>query len=153
MDSITKVISGKTWRFEKIPAVLAKDLLDKEVFDLRQYISARYNGSWTPLDNDEFINEVVPDWEVLVKLDNEIYGFNYGFLKIWKPTRVPSKMQSPVTAIECKHVDSLFSTLISNNIATYLELKTVYSLEDAFKLLEVLTVSKINEFNSYEASK
>lgn len=46
-----------------------------------------------------------------------------------------------------KNVSKLIGTLISKRLATLHELKTVYDLEDAYNLLEVLLVDESNVNN------
>ncbi len=153
MDHKIETIAGLEWRFEKISAISAKAKLDEPEPNLRRYISVCYNGQWIPLDNNDVIRKYVPDWETLLELENRISEYNYGFLRDWQPRKIPDKMVANYRQVDCKHMDGLFMSIITNNLATLHELKTMYSLEDAFLLLEVNTVSKINEFNANEAAK
>jgi hypothetical protein len=55
--------------------------------------------------------------------------------------------------VEYPNVDPLIGTLVSNKMATLHELKTVYTLDDAYDLFEILSVSRYNEFLAIEDAK
>lgn len=138
---------------KKIPAIAAKELLDGgsltlNLNALRLWIEV--NG--LPL-TDEVIVAKVSDWEVLARLEIECYEYNYGFLRTWTPQQVPAAMAATYFVAESNHVDAIVSALVSNELATYKELRDEYSLEEAFKLLDVLSVKRINEFRAQEAAK
>ena len=50
-------------------------------------------------------------------------------------------------------MDSLIGQLVASGAATLNELKTVYSLEDAFLMWEAVIVPKYNEYAAIEAVK
>lgn len=52
--------------------------------------------------------------------------------------------------MECPNVDSLIAVLVANKYASLHELKTVYTLEDAYDLFEILAVTRYNEFLAVE---
>jgi hypothetical protein len=47
-------------------------------------------------------------------------------------------------------VDELIGTIIANGKATLYELQTVYTLEDAHDLFEIIAVTRYNEFLAIE---
>lgn len=138
---------------KKIPAITAKELLDNGS------IAEKLNALriWVEIDGlpltDEVITARVADWEILSKLEVACYEYNYGFLRNWKPQLIPAEMAATYFVAESNHVDSIVSALVSNELATYKELRDEYSLEEAFKLLDVLAVKRINEFRAREAAK
>ena len=52
--------------------------------------------------------------------------------------------------MEYPNVDALIGTLVANKYATLQELKTVYTLEDAYDLFEILAVTRHNEYLAIE---
>lgn len=147
--------NGMKFRLRAMPAVEAKSLLDIPPEERRvvQYADISVNGTWVPFENDATIDAHLPHWESLVWLESQVMEHNFGFLSEWEPTRLPAGMASSYNAVSPKYVDGLFVSLISGGMAKYGELCSEYSLEDAFRLLEVLTISKINEFLARESMK
>lgn len=150
-------IDGLEFRFTKIPAIPARELLSGMVADfdvLRPYVEIATAEGWIILDNKPAIEKYVKSWETLTAVELFAYEYNYGFLAKWKPTPLPAKMEeSSYRVAETKNVDAAVAALITNGMANYEQLRDSYSLEEAFKLLDVLTVKKINEFRAAEASK
>lgn len=146
-----KTVNGFT--IKKIPAIAAKELLDSSAL----LVNLNALRLWVEIDGlpltDEVIVAKVTDWEVLAKLEIECYEYNYGFLRTWKPQQIPAAMAATYFVAESNHVDAIVSALVSNELATYKELRDEYSLEEAFKLLDVLSVKRINEFRAQEAAK
>lgn len=153
----TYSIDDCEFRFTKIPAIAARELLSSMQTDfevLRPYIEIATNNGWVVLDNKHVIEKCIASWETLTAAELFAYDYNYGFLATWKPTPLPPKMEeSSYRVAETKNVDAAVSALITNGMANYEQLRDSYSLEEAFKLLDVLTVKKINEFRAAEASK
>jgi hypothetical protein len=146
-----KIVDGFTIR--KIPAITAKELLDSGTLSINlSALRIWIEIGGLPL-TDEVILAKVADWEVLSKLEVACYEYNYGFLRTWDPQQIPSAMAATYFVAESRHVDAIVSALVSNELATYKELRDEYSLEEAFKLLDVLAVKRINEFRAREAAK
>lgn len=137
---------GMRWRISKIPAWFAKT----ETPDLMSCVSVWADDKWVLLDSPDLIDLHVPSWEIMSELEYASLDFNYGFLKTWKPIRMPNGMGSGRPVVSCRHIDPIFSALISSKYATLHEMKTIYSLEDVFMMVEVLTVHNINEYNAME---
>jgi len=144
------IIKGVKYTLRKLPAVQAKRVLD-ERDEMAVIASVEVDG--VSLENEELIDKYLPDWEVLEELIGLCSLFNFGFLEGWKPVRFPAAMAGNYNATECRYIDPIFSSLISTNAATLLELKQDYTLEEAFQLLEVLTVTRVNEYKAREAAK
>jgi hypothetical protein len=149
LASKTVEIRGVRYTIRKLPAVAAKTIIDNKD-DLAVLSSVEVRG--IPLDNEELIDELLPDWEVMGELIDIAAHYNFSFLEGWRPIRFPASMAGNYNASECRYIDPIFSTLISSSSATLLELKQDYSLEEAFQLLEVLTVARVNEYKAREAS-
>lgn len=55
--------------------------------------------------------------------------------------------------VDFKNVNSFLAAIISNGKATLHELKTIYTVEDAYIMWEIIAVCKYNEFVAIENSK
>ena len=55
--------------------------------------------------------------------------------------------------MDYKNLDGFIGAIIANDKATLNELRTIYSLEDAFLMWEVIAVTKYNEYLAIEYSK
>jgi hypothetical protein len=150
-------IEGKSYRLLVVPAVSARAFLEAELANgmacLHRFIEAQVGGVWTPLDTKEKVETLVDSWEILAELEVRAYEFNYGFLKTWKPASVPAGMLAKHRVLDSKNVDPVIAAVIMSGLATYQELRDEYSLEEAFKILDVVTVSKINDYRAMEAAK
>lgn len=151
-----KLIQGTPFKFELIPAIAARELLAKmegDLSKLRPYIAVEADGKWVKLNSDKLVEMYVPSWETLSLAEQEAYELNFGFLASWQPHHVPDEMKATKYAVaESKNVDPSVSALVSNGMATYLELRDSLSLEEMFKLLDILTVKRINEYRSQKAA-
>jgi len=56
-------------------------------------------------------------------------------------------------SMDFPNVDQLIGFIVANKQATLHELKTIYSLEDAYDLYEIIAVSRYNEFLAIENAK
>lgn len=61
--------------------------------------------------------------------------------------------QANINFMQCVNVPIPISVLITNKMATYHELDSVYSLEDEWNMLEILQVSRYNENKLMEHSR
>lgn len=55
--------------------------------------------------------------------------------------------------MDFQNVDGLCGSIVAANKATLRELMTVYTLEEAFILWEIIAVTKHNEYLAYEHAK
>lgn len=55
--------------------------------------------------------------------------------------------------MDFKNIDGFIAAIVADGKATLNELKTIYSLEDAFKMWEVITVTRYNEHLAMEHAK
>lgn len=151
-------IQGVSLKLVKIPAIAARQLLNSmgdNLSVLRPYIAVKSDSNeWHTLDSVTAVNSWLNSWEVLSLAEAEAYEYNYSFLASWKPFAVPSQMATTKYVVaESKHVDPMVAALVTAGFASYLELRDTLSLEEAFKLMDVLTVKKINEFRAAESNK
>jgi hypothetical protein len=52
-----------------------------------------------------------------------------------------------------KNIDGFFGTIIASGKATLHELRTIYTLEDAFLIWEAVVIPKYNEYMAAEEAK
>jgi len=55
--------------------------------------------------------------------------------------------------VDFKNVDGFIGAIVSSGKATLNELKTIYTLEEAFDLWEIIAVTKYNEYLAIEHGK
>lgn len=149
-------IGDTTFRFLKIPSIPARVVMNsmqKELDCLRPFIQIETPQGWLSLDDDSVVKKYVDNWEDLTNAEVEAYDYNFGFLTTWKSQRIPHKMTKVKYVVaESANMDPATAALINHGMATYEQLRDKYSLEEAFKLLDVLTVKKLNEFRASEAN-
>ena len=56
-------------------------------------------------------------------------------------------------SVDFPNFDGFIAAIVADGKATLIELKTVYSLEDAFDLLEAIVVTRYNEYLAMEHAK
>lgn len=133
-----------------IPAWYAKDMLNREVTPEEiVHWCEYYDGEWKRIECDEKIDEVLDSWEDIETWAMEMTTLNFGFIPMIKLNRgAPSGNPLPPTM-----VDPLFHAILANGYATINELRTIYSLRDAFLMLDSITTTKINEYLAMQEAK
>lgn len=114
-------------------------------------------GDWQRLTKEN-INKHVKDAInvmqprlVLKSLVKELNDFNFGFLGRRKTFRVPSYLKSDGD-YEVRHIEGespVMGTLVAEGRASLRELQEYYSLEDAFKIYDILFVEKLNSAEAH----
>ncbi len=151
---------GFKYQMKQISAVEGFERILKEDVPILPLLgTVKIDG--VPLDNEAVINELVFDKIqvmqprlVLKSLITIVNDFNFGFMDKRKEVRVPSYLRSE-SSIPNHTVDSpILAALIAEDKATLRELEEYYSLEDAFRLYDIIFAQKLNEAESqYAASK
>ena len=77
-------------------------------------------------------------------------GVQLQFFSQWQSLNFPRVDSGEIAFLDYKNIDPFIGSLISSGKATLKELKESYSLEDAYILWEVITVTKYNEFLAIE---
>lgn len=120
----------------------------------------KVGGEFVPLKGRELINEllvdkaeIVPPYGVLMALLKLVDDINFGFLKTWKSVKVPSRFVSGARTVSSDATPSIIAQLIQDNVASQKELEEYYSLEDAFKMLDVMTAKGVNAAYAAEAAE
>lgn len=70
------------------------------------------------------------------------------FFQQRKAIRYPRPSGESVRSIDTENVDGLIACIVGEGRATPLELRTVYTLEDAMNLFEIIMVRRSNEYLS-----
>jgi hypothetical protein len=160
--SIEFNVFGITYRTKEFSAAESFGFLDR-IDKLLPYEVLAYtevlneHGKWMPLSEPQNINDYVRDvcralqgHEVLQVLINLIRDLNFGFLNKWKPVRIPSRFVSGVEQNKLETIDPIMGRLVSEHLATLVELQEYYSLKDAFDIYDVFANEQLNSALSNE---
>lgn len=63
------------------------------------------------------------------------------------------RFRSEAPSVDFQNVDGLIGAIVADGKASLYELKTIYSLEDAFDLFEIISVSRYNEHLAIQHAK
>ncbi len=144
-------LGNATFRVNKMFAWEGKEYLDNPtVQKLMTCVDVKTAGGWVRLEDEDAINKHVESWESLVVLEEVAAKYNFGFLDTWKFRKAPS---SDVPSVDPKNLDPFFYSLIAGDYTDLYKLKTAYSLEDAFSLLDALITERTNEHYAMKAAK
>lgn len=161
----TFIIFGKEYKTVQFAAVPALEIMTnshcmrpEEI--LRQTWAKDSDGHWTQLDSRELINRhvvdaigAIPPRLVLQAILQFVNDFSFGFVAGWKGVKIPKRLIQGVSdPKESQHADPLVATLFSENVASLRELEEYYSLEDAFKMFDVLVAKGVNAALANEAA-
>jgi len=69
-----------------------------------------------------------------------------GFFSQRRPLEFLERVRQKYEIQNCPNIHPLIATIISSGKATIYELKTIYSVEDAFMIWEVISVDGYNEY-------
>ena len=67
--------------------------------------------------------------------------------------KIPKWSCSDYRCFEYPNVDPFIGSIVASKQATLHELKTVYTLEDAYNLYEIIAVTRYNEYLAIEGAK
>lgn len=163
-NSMTFDAFGKQYRMTQFPAVLAMDFInrssDMSPVEILQFTELKLGNDWISLADRKVVNENVTDITghmnpkyALSGLCNIVAGYSFGFLKTWKATKIPKRLSNESESVHSEYMDPIISNIIQEGIATLRELEEYYSLEDAFKMFDVLVVKGLNKALAYEAAE
>lgn len=154
-------VEYKTTQFTAIPAleILAKQSTVTPMEMLAGTASRTVYGEWRDLRSREAINECVRDEAgalparlVLNGLLSLVNEFNFSFMFEWKGVKVPRRLIDPSQNVSTTNVDPLVSQLVQAGKASIRELEEYYSLEDAFKMFDIITAAGVNAGLANEAA-
>lgn len=111
---------------------------------------------WYSLGNTQNIDIFVTDTIgfiaprlVLRAICGIVHDFNFLFMQTWKGIRIPVRFQEG-SGVTSSHADPLGASLIQTGAASLRELQEFYSLEDAFRMFDVMTAKSLTEALAYE---
>jgi hypothetical protein len=157
-------IFGVTYKTVQFPAVGSMEVMgrigDMSPIDVLARTAAKANGQWVQLDTREAINEHVrdvinhlPPLTVLRGLTRVINDFSFAFARSWSGVKIPSRFKSdgaePRTS---NYTEPMIAQIIQEGMATLRELEEYYSLEDAFKMFDVIVAKSVNNSLAHEAA-
>lgn len=149
-------IFGVRYKTTQWPAVAALSLIERsetvtptEVLS-RTSVEVGYN-EWLRLDCRSNINdfvrdriEKIPPRVVLTALTKIVNDYSFGFMAGWKGVKIPKRFLNGADSVSSDHVDPVISQLVADGVASYRELEEYYSLEDAFKMFDILMAKSLN---------
>lgn len=154
---------GRVYRSRQFAAIPALVLLEKkgDIHPLEMLIQTDVHDGvdWRALDSTKTVNEYVFDAaeavlpvKALSALTTIVSEYNFGFLKTWKGVRVPSRFCDPAQTASSENVDPLVAQLIGDGAANMQQLEEYYSLQDAFKMFDVIVARGVNQALANEAA-
>lgn len=154
-------VQYKTVQFAAIPALdIMANPGDVHPLENLRLTSVLTEDGWTLLDSPHIVNERVRDMggllaprlvlAALLKIVNE---HSFGFVSKWKGVKIPKRFTSGVEPESSSHVDPLIASVVQNGSASMRELEEYYSLEDAFKMFDIIVAKGVNEALAQEAAE
>jgi len=156
---------GMSYRTAQFPAAggmeLMGHMIDMNPMDVLCRTEARGpDGAWTRLDNRDSVNEfvrdalgIMPPILVLRGLTKIVNDFSFGFAREWKGVKIPARFRTgPVDPKSSSYVDPMIAQILSEGMATLRELEEYYSLEDAFKMFDVIVAKSVNSALAHEVA-
>lgn len=161
----TVELGGKTYLLGKFPATVGREILMQYptsampkigdyktnhalMLRIMSYVGVQVEGREEPLmlTTEALVNNHVTNAETLVKLEWAMVQHNFDFFYGWARVKLPRipDAKSPIASV--RNVDEICAALIGANLATLQELRTVYTLQDALQMFEVLVVQRANEY-------
>ncbi len=117
-------------------------------------------GKWKSLSEADNVNKYVVDkmgvftpLQVLNLLVELVRKENFGFLATWKGVKVPVRFLSDSKQVQSEYTTPMLSSLMNENKASLKELEEYYSLEDSFRMFDMLSMKNVNEALSNEAAQ
>ena len=98
------------------------------------------------LSTREVAENHVRDWELLAKLELALMQYNTRFFFEGRSSDFLKALADKLHPFLSAILTNIIGSIIANDKATLHELRTVYSLEDAWLLWEVIAVARYNEY-------
>ena len=158
-------IFGVHYRTVQFPAIGSMVIMGNigmmHPIDVLCRTEAKRNGEWVRLDTREAINENVldvidhlPPLTVLRGLTRVINDFSFSFAREWNGVKIPSrfKIGNGPEPKSSHYTEPMIAQILSEGMATLRELEEYYSLEDAFKMFDVIVAKSVNASLAQEAA-
>ncbi len=128
--------------------------------EILEFAEVHVDGEWFKLNNRDAINDFIVDpigistpLFVLKEVCSAVKFVNYGFLADWKGVTIPRRFQNQAETIKSDYTAPLISNLIQADKATLRELEEYYSVEDAFKMFDIVLVNTVNKAYAQEEAE
>ncbi len=154
-------VFGIQYRVTQHPAVACMAMLGKPTSpeDELSRTEVKAGTEWVPLDNREAINKyvvdklnIIPPVLVLRGLMTLVHDFSFAFTKTWKGVKIPLRLQGDGEIKSSTHIQPMMAQILTEGMATLRELEEYYSLEDAFKMFDIIVVKSLNSALAHEAA-
>ena len=154
---------GVEYRSRQLSAVAAFAILahgDTHPCQLFEHTEVKdEHGQWAALSDPKNLDDYVLDVTgslvprvVLNGIISLVRDHNFGFLHDWHGVKVPGRFQVDTGNVASAQSDPIIAQLIAQEIASLRELEEYYSLEDAFKMFDIMVAKSVNEAKASEAA-
>lgn len=116
-------------------------------------------GEWKSLGDRDNVNAcvkdavgILPPILVLRGIVDVVYGENFRFVEKWSGLKIPSRFTDQAPSAQSKNINPMLAQIIQDGAATMRELEEYYSMEDAFKMFDVIIAKGLSEALSSEAA-
>jgi len=118
-------------------------------------------GAQAPYTFECFVNHTrggapqIHDWRNIERIQNAALALHAGFAVDRKSLEMPVKMQAAMILhggadARVTFCSPFIAAVINSKYASYVELETVLSTEDAFNLSEIVTINALRDFTQAE---
>ena len=154
---------GVEYRTRQFTAIKGLEIISKDSaitpVDILENTDVFSDGEWfslsEPFNINEYVNDatsVLPPMVVMNGVVALVREYNFGFISGWTGVRVPKRLTESGSSVSSNHVSPMVSQIIQDGAATMRELEEYYSLQDAFKLFDVMVAKGLSEALANEAA-
>lgn len=156
-------IFGLKYKTKQFSAIEGLSILDS-LATIHPVIMLRHtkliiDGKWEDL-NYSNINDNVKDFSnamsprmALKVLCAHVSDINFGFLDSWKAIQVPARFLSGAKTVSAEGIEPVISTLVQEGVASIRELEEYYSLEDAYRMFDIIMSKAVNSLLGQEEAE
>lgn len=115
-------------------------------------------GKWLAMDAQttnkvkDMSNALPPNYALKAVLST-VSNINFGFIDSWRRINVPSRFISDTTAVKADGVSPIVAALVQAEVASLRELEEYYSLEDAYRMFDVVMAKAVNSLLGQEEAE
>lgn len=156
---------GVDYRAVQFPAVPSlammsslEELTPMELLS-RTEVNDKEGGGWVRLDDRNAINSyvkdalnILPPMLVLRGLISVVNEHSFAFAKEWRGVKIPSRFRAEGEVKSSAYVAPMIASILQEKMATLRELEEYYSLEDAFKMFDVIVAKGVNTALAHESA-
>lgn len=157
---------GVKYRTTHFPAIQAMELIDNDrMVDPTEILEKteafdEATKQWVNISDEAEINRMVVDKAdilspliVLRLVMDYVSKYNFAFLKDWNAVKIPRRFLGDAKTVRSEYSQPMFSHLIAEGLASLKELEGYYSLQDSFKLFDILMTKNVNAAYANEANQ